>query len=187
MLPLINGPTIKFMPSSAVKAGMCVFVYSAFTLMPSFFFSINFPVRCPSLCRTHTCTHTKPDTDRRASVVVLDWNCQRCHIKCAIIKSRLNFIASQGRKLAGQPLKLRIHRAMCFSRPHFSPFYFLFLAVSPSPFHLSPVQEPDLHSVALVKMDGVSVTEDKRGEECWERVMGSLRVTAPPHGFLSRA
>lgn len=120
------------------------------------FLGINFLVLCTVR------THTKADTDRRASVVVVDWNCQRCHIKCAIIKSRLNFMASQGRKLAGQPLKLRIHRAMCLSRPYFSLLYSLFLAYISTPFHLVPVQEVDLHSVALVQIDGVSVTEDKR-------------------------
>lgn len=141
---------------------VCFSVFRIHTHAVLFFLSINFPVRCP-YAHMRTQTHTQPDTDRRASVVVLDWNCQRCHIKCAIIKSRLNFMASQGRKLAGQPLKLRIHRAMCFSRP----LYFLFLHCISASLHLVPAkQDADLHSVALVKVDAVSVTEDNRGEEC---------------------
>lgn len=111
-------------------------------------------------------THVKADTDRRVSVVVVDWNCQGCHIKCAIIKSRLSFMASQGRKLAGQPLKLRIHRAMCLIHPHLPLLYFPFLTISPLPFHLVLIREHDLHYVAGVKMDSVSVTEDKRSKEC---------------------
>lgn len=40
------------------------------------------------------------------TVVTIDYNCHRCHIKCAIIKFRLNFIAENAHKLNGQSFKL---------------------------------------------------------------------------------
>lgn len=44
--------------------------------------------------------------DQRATAVTIDCNCHRCHIKCAIIKFRLNFIAGNAHKLSGQSFKL---------------------------------------------------------------------------------
>ncbi len=131
--------------------------------------------------RSHA--HTKADTDRRASVVVLDWNCQRCHIKCVIIKSRLNFMALQDRKLVGQSLKLRIHRAMCSIRPHFSPALLSLSLFLPLPFsvyiHESLILTlwPWLKWMAWVWRD-----ESKAG--CWEWLTSefkeALGVTVAP-------
>lgn len=143
MLPLINGATIKF---------GCESEYVCILRSHSPARRINSPSRSLSFCHAQSLAHahTKADTDRRASVVVLDWNCQRCHIKCAIIKSRLNFMALQDRKLVGQSLKLRIHRAMCSIRPHFSPAAVLSPSRSPPPFQRVHIRELDLDSVALV-------------------------------------
>lgn len=44
--------------------------------------------------------------DQRATAVTIDCNCHHCHIKCAIIKFRLNFIAGNSHKLSGQSFKL---------------------------------------------------------------------------------
>lgn len=44
--------------------------------------------------------------DQRVTAVTIDCNCHHCHIKCAVINFRLNFIAKNAHKLNGQSFKL---------------------------------------------------------------------------------